>query len=126
MGYGETGYLAAPWEQGSRLTTGAEFAPRESRPTPVQFDRIMPKVRQLFPLGEGADDKTWLGARPCFPDSRPVIGLAPKLGGLWLAIGHAHWWLTLGPSTGRMISEMITGERPYADPSGFGSQRCLN
>ena len=48
-------------------------------PTPVQFDRMMPKARELFPLGERADDKTWLGSRPCFPDSRPVIGRAPGL-----------------------------------------------
>ncbi|MEP7030264.1 MAG: FAD-binding oxidoreductase [Pseudolabrys sp.] len=122
----ENGYLITPMEQGIRLTTGAEFAPRDARPTPVQFDRIMPKVRQLFPLGERADDKTWLGARPCFPDSRPVIGPAPKLGGLWLAIGHAHWGLTLGPSTGRMIAEMITGETPFVDPAGFAAERFLN
>ena len=73
----DNGYLITPMEQGIRLTTGAEFAARDAAPTPVQFDRLMPKARELFPLGERADDKTWLGARPCFPDSRPVIGRAP-------------------------------------------------
>ncbi len=97
------GYLITPMEQGIRLTTGAEFAARDAQPTPVQFDRLMPQARKLFPLGERADDKTWLGSRPCFPDSRPVIGRAPGINGVWLAIGHAHWGLTLGPITGVLL-----------------------
>ena len=110
-------------EQGIRMTTGVEFAPRDAAPTPVQFDRIMPKARELFPLGERADDQTWMGSRPCFPDSRPVIGRAPGLAGLWLAIGHAHWGLTLGPSTGRMLAEMMTGETPFIDPAPYRAER---
>lgn len=119
------GYLITPMEQGIRLTTGAEFAARDAAPTPVQFDRLMPNARELFPLGARADDKTWLGSRPCFPDSRPVIGRAPGQKGLWLAIGHAHWGLTLGPVTGRLIAEMMTGETPFCDPKPFAAERFL-
>ncbi len=119
----ENGYLITPMEQGIRLTTGAEFAARDAKPTPVQFDRLMPKARELFPLGERVDDKTWIGARPCFPDSRPVIGRAPGLSGLWLAIGHAHWGLTLGPATGRLIAEMMAGETPFCDPAAYRAER---
>ena len=67
----DAGYLITPMEQGIRMTTGAEFAARDAPPSPVQFDRIMPQARALFPLGDRADDKTWMGSRPCFPDSRP-------------------------------------------------------
>jgi D-amino-acid dehydrogenase len=108
----EAGYLITPMEQGIRMTTGAEFAARDAAPTPVQFDRV-----------ERADDKTWLGSRPCFPDSRPVIGRAPGRAGLWLAIGHAHWGLTLGPATGRLIAEMMTGELPFCDPAPYRAER---
>jgi D-amino-acid dehydrogenase len=119
------GYLITPMEQGIRLTTGAEFAARDAAPTPVQFDRLMPKARELFPLGGRADDNTWLGSRPCFPDSRPVIGRAPGLPGLWLAIGHAHWGLTLGPSTGRLIAQLMLGETPFCDPAAYRAERFL-
>jgi D-amino-acid dehydrogenase len=119
------GYVITPMEQGIRMTTGVEFAPRDAAPSPVQFDRIMPRARELFPLGARADDKTWLGSRPCFPDSRPVIGPAPGLAGLWLAIGHAHWGLTLGPATGRMIAEMMAGEAPFCDPAPYRAERFL-
>src|SRR5690242_640925 len=119
----EPGYLITPMEQGIRITTGVEFASRDAKPTPVQFDRLMPKVHELFPLGPSVDGKTWLGSRPCFPDSRPVIGPARSLAGLWLAIGHAHWGLTLGPATGRMIAEMIAGEPPFCDPTPYRAER---
>lgn len=117
------GYLITPMAQGIRLTTGAEFADRDAPPTPVQFDRLMPAARALFPLGERADDKTWMGSRPCFADSRPVIGRAPGLAGVWLAIGHAHWGLTLGPVTGRLLGEMIAGETPFCDPWPYRAER---
>jgi D-lysine oxidase len=119
----DAGYLITPMEMGIRMTTGVEFAPRDAAPTPAQFDRVMEPARELFPLDGRADDKTWMGCRPCFPDSRPVIGRAPGLSGVWLAIGHAHWGLTLGPATGRMIAEMMAGETPYIDPAPYRAER---
>ena len=119
----EVGYLVTPMEQGIRITTGAEFAARDAAPSPAQFDRLMPRACELFPLGEWTDGKTWLGSRPCLPDSRPVIGRAPGHAGLWLAVGHAHWGLTLGPATGRMIAEMMAGEPPFCDPAPYRPER---
>ena len=113
----EYGYCLAPMEQGIRLTTGAEFADRDAPPTPVQFDRLMPAARALFPLGEGVEDKPWMGSRPCFAEF--AAGDRPRAGpaGLWLDYGHAHWGLTLGPVSGRLIAEMMTGATPFCDPA---------
>ncbi len=121
----ENGYVLAPMEQGIRITTGVEFAARDAAPTPVQFDRLLPAARSLFPLGKAVEAQPWLGARPCFPDSRPVIGRAPGQRGLWLAIGHAHWGLTLGPATGRLIAEMMTGASSFCDPKPYGADRFI-
>jgi D-amino-acid dehydrogenase len=120
----ENGYNLVPTDQGIRLTTGAEFADRDAPPTPVQFDRLMPAAKTLFPLGEAVEREPWLGRRPCFADSRPVIGRAEGQAGLlWLAYGHAHWGLTLGPVTGRLIAEMMTGAVPFCDPKPYGAER---
>ena len=119
----ENGYCLAPMEQGIRLTTGAEFAARDAPPTPVQFERLLPAARGLFPLGGPLEPSPWMGSRPCFPDSRPVIGPAPGQQGLWLAYGHAHWGLTLGAATGRLLAEMMTGATPFCDPAPFGAER---
>jgi len=119
----EIGYCLAPMDQGIRLTTGVEFAGRDAAPTPVQFDRLLPAAKGLFPLGEPVEATPWMGSRPCFPDSRPVIGRAPGQSGLWLAYGHAHWGLTLGPATGRLLAEMMTGATPFCDPAPYGAER---
>ena len=119
----EIGYCLAPMEQGIRLSTGAEFAARDARPTPVQLGRVLPDAKSLFPLGEHVEASAWMGSRPCFPDSRPVIGRAPRHPGLWLAYGHAHWGLTLGPVTGRLIADMMTGASPFVDPAPYAAER---
>ena len=121
----DNGYVLAPMEQGIRLTTGAEFAARDAKPTPVQFGRLMPAARQLFPLGEPVETQPWMGARPCFADSRPVIGPAPGQSAMWLAGGHGHWGLTLGAVTGRLVTEMITGATPFCDPKPYSAARFL-
>jgi len=119
----ELGYCVAPMEQGLRLTTGAEFAARDAPPTPAQLDRLLPAANELFPLGEAVEATPWMGSRPCFPDSRPVIGRAARHPGLWLSYGQAHWGLTLGPVTGRLLAEMMTGATPFCDPAPYGAER---
>lgn len=119
----DSGYLLAPMNRGIRLTTGVEFARRDAPPTPVQLKQALPRARALFPLGEAIDEKPWMGARPCLPDMLPVIGKAPRHAGLWFDFGHQHHGLTLGPATGRLLAEMMTGETPFADPRPFAADR---
>ena len=44
---------------------------------------------------------------------------------MWLASGHAHWGLTLGPVTGRLIAEMMAGDMPFCDPQAYAAERFL-
>jgi D-amino-acid dehydrogenase len=119
----ERGYCLAPMQRGIRLTTGAEFALRDALRTPVQLARAEPIARNLFPLAERLDNEPWMGARPCTPDMLPIIDRAPRHPGLWFAFGHAHHGLTLGPVTGRLVAEMITGEPPFVDPAPYSAAR---
>jgi D-amino-acid dehydrogenase len=119
----DLGYLLAPMNRGIRLTTGVEFARRDAPPTPIQIERALPRAHALFPLGEAIDAKPWMGARPCLPDMLPVIGKAPRHAGLWFDFGHQHHGLTLGPATGRLLAEMMTGATPFADTSPFAAER---
>ena len=119
----ERGYFLGPLARGIRLTTGAEFALRDAPRTPVQLARAEPIARELFPLAERLDTEAWMGSRPCTPDMLPVIGRAPRHANLWFAFGHAHHGLTLGPVTGRLVAEMVTGEKPFVDPSPYAPER---
>ena len=97
--------------------------PGDAPPTPVQIERALPKAHKLFPLGEPVEPKPWKGARPCLPDMLPIIDRAPRHQGLWFDFGHQHHGLTLGPVTGRLLAEMMTGETPFADPTPFALAR---
>ena len=119
----DLGYVLAPMNRGIRLATGVEFARRDAPPSPIQLLRALPRARALFPLGDAIDAKPWMGARPCLPDMLPVIGKAPRHTGLWFDFGHHHHGLTLGPATGRLLAEMMTGATPFADPAPFAVER---
>jgi D-amino-acid dehydrogenase len=119
----DLGYLLAPMNRGIRLTTGVEFARRDAPPRPIQVERALPRAHALFPLGEAVDAKPWMGARPCLPDMLPVIGLAPRHAGLWFDFGHQHHGLTLGPVTGRLLAELMTGMTPFTDPRPYAVER---
>jgi D-amino-acid dehydrogenase len=119
----EYGYVLAPMTRGIRLTTGAEFAPRDAPPTPVQLAKVEPIARGLFPLAERVDEKPWIGARPCLPDMLPMIGPIPGRKGLWADFAHHHLGFTLGPVSGRLLAEMMTGEATFTDPSPYRIDR---
>ena len=120
---GDGGYMLVPMSEGIRLTTGVEFAERDAPPNPIQLARDEPLARELFPLGERLEPAPWLGRRPCLPDMVPVIGQGTRHHGLWFGFGHAHHGFTLGPVTGRLLAEMMTGETPFTDPSRYSASR---
>lgn len=116
-------FLLAPMRAGLRVTTGAEFARPDAPPTPVQLRRAEPIARSYLPLTEAIEAEPWMGIRPCLPDMKPVIGPVPAQPGLWAAFGHAHHGFTLGPITGRLLAEMMTGDTPLVDPTPFRADR---
>jgi len=117
------GFLLAPMRAGIRLTTGVEFARPGTPPTPVQLGSALPIARRIFPLGDAVEPTPWMGIRPATPDMLPIIGPIPTESGLWGAFGHAHQGFTLGPTTGRLIAEMMTRGAPFVDPAPFRAER---
>lgn len=121
----DNGYLVAPMRGSLRLTTGAEFAPLNTPPSPRQLDGCEEVFRGIYPLGERLEPHPWLGARPCTPDMKPIVGAAPGRNDLWFSFGHAHHGLTLAPATGRLLAELIVGEAPFVAPAAYDPKRFL-
>lgn len=115
----DSGFALSPMRRGIRLTTGVEFARSNAPPSPVQLERAEPLARALLPLDRRVDAAPWMGVRPAMPDMLPVIGRAPIGDNLWCAFGHAHQGLTLGPTTGRLVAEMMSGETTFLDPEPY-------
>lgn len=117
------GYGMAPMAKGIRITTGAELTGPEAPSTPVQLARAEAFARQLLDLGTRAEPEPWHGTRPCTPDMLPVLGPAAGYRGLWMNFGHGHQGLTLGPATGRLLAELMSGETPSVDASPYDPRR---
>ncbi len=121
----DNGYVITPMERGVRLTTGIEFADRDAPPTPVQIARTRAYAEKLFPIDVEVDGEPWMGSRPCFADSLPIISRSPRHENLWLDFGHGHIGFTTGPISGRLLAEMMSGETPLVDMTPYEARRFL-
>ena len=121
----EGGYNMTPMTKGIRVTTGAEFNDRDAPPTPVQLDKAEAAARTLFPLDKRLEPLPWLGRRPNTPDGAPIIGAAPGIPGMWLAVGHGHWGIGLGAATGRLVADLVSGSTPLVDPAPLSLKRFM-
>jgi D-amino-acid dehydrogenase len=52
------------------------------------------------------------GLRPCTPDGLPYVGRFAGFANLSAATGHAMMGVSLAPITGKLIAELLSGERP--------------
>ena len=68
-----------------------------------------------FTPDDFAGIQPWRGLRPCSPDGMPYLGRTAKYSNLTIATGHAMMGLSLGPITGRLVSEILSGEKPSLD-----------
>lgn len=101
------GYVLSPMARGLRLSTGVELDDCDAPARSVQLDLAESRAREAFPLGQRLDPAAWLGRRPTLPDSRPMIGQAPRHPGLWLALGHQHIGFSTATGTAKILGELM-------------------
>jgi len=106
----EDRFVMTPMSMGLRVAGTAEFGGLLAAPNPQRTDVLVRKARELIPGLNTGQPSTWSGHRPATPDSLPVIGTVPNCSNVYCAFGHGHMGLTLGPTTGRLMAELIAGE----------------
>jgi len=79
-------------------------------------------VNDLFPGGDLARATFWTGLRPMTPDSTPVIG-ATRYPNLFLNTGHGTLGWTMACGSAKLVSDMVTGQRPEISADGLGIDR---
>ena len=82
---------------------------------PVRVQGIIKAAARYYPKftpDQFAGVQPWRGLRPVSPDGLPYVGRTAKFSNLSIATGHAMMGLTLGPITGRLIAEILSGEKP--------------
>ena len=63
------------------------------------------------------------GLRPLSPDGLPFIGRHSKIKNMVLATGHSMMGWSLGPATGRLVTEVISGRKTSMDLMPFLPER---
>ncbi len=101
--------FVTPMEEGLRVGGTVEIAGLKRAPDMRRAALLDRFARETFAGLEQLPAKPWMGHRPCMPDSVPVVGPAPGMRGLWLAVGHGHLGLTDSINTGARIASELLG-----------------
>lgn len=83
----------------------------------------VPNYYQNISLPTIETAKVWKGYRPCTPDGLPYIGKSPNLSNLTIGTGHGMMGLSLGAATGKILSELLTGQNPMLEVRPFRLNR---
>lgn len=83
------------------------------------INRYYPEVTVALPPVE----KVWRGLRPCSPDGLPYIGQSDRFDNVVVATGHGMMGLSLGPATGKLVSEVIDDRVSSMEISAFRPNR---
>ncbi len=99
--------FVTPMEEGLRVGGTVEIGGLD-RPLDLRRAAVLERiVRETFAGLDGIQPTTWMGHRPCMPDSVPVVGLVEGKPGLWLALGHGHLGMTDSISTSERIADAM-------------------
>jgi D-amino-acid dehydrogenase len=77
--------------------------------------QIIESAKAYFPEFTDQDFQgvpVWHGFRPVTPDGLPHIGRPKRTKNICVATGHGMMGLSLAPITGRLVSEIVSDERP--------------
>lgn len=119
----EQNIMVNPMRMGLRLAGTVEFAGLNAPPSPGRAEALISVGRKVFGNLQTENYTTWMGHRPCLPDSMPVIGRAPRAENAWFGFGHGHVGMCGGATTGREIANLVAGRAPEIDLHPFRAER---
>ncbi len=89
----------------------SNFNPRINQNRLQGIVESVPRYFPDFEIQKSELDKVWHGFRPCTPDGLPYLGKSHKFDNLTIATGHAMMGMSLGPATGKIVSQIILNKK---------------
>jgi D-amino-acid dehydrogenase len=109
--FGEAGVVINPLENALRVAGTLELAGMDFSINMRRVAAIRKGAGQYLPgLDQAPVIEIWRGLRPCTPDGLPIIGRSDSLNNLFIAAGHAMLGMSLGPVTGKLVSQLVNEE----------------
>lgn len=100
-----------PMPDGLRFVGTLELSRPSLKQSPARVEGIRRSIPEFYPAfrGQKCPDKVWCGLRPCSPDGLPYLGRTKKAANVFIAAGHAMMGMSLGPISGKIIADLVTG-----------------
>ena len=114
---------ATQMENGIRVSGTVEIAGLDAPPDYRRSHALLERARQMLPGLDGEGAEVWMGCRPSFPDSLPVIDRSPCFPSVFYAFGHGHTGMIGAPMTATLLAELIAGQAPSIDPAPYAVTR---
>ena len=120
----EPNVVATPWKDQFRLGGTMEFSGFNLDIFARRIQHLISGANEYLkePVGE-LEKVEWVGMRPMVYDDLPIIGRAPNHSNLVVATGHGMQGISMATSTGKLVSEIITGRQPHIDATAFAINR---
>jgi glycine/D-amino acid oxidase-like deaminating enzyme len=93
-------------------------------PTRSLLAEGMAHLEAAMPAFRGvAVRERWAGLIDATPDAVPVISPVAAMPGFHIATGFSGHGFGIGPGAGRLMADLVTGDRPIVDPAPFALDR---
>lgn len=122
------GRVAITPMDGNKIRFGGtmEVVPVNTPPRYNRINGIIQAVKRYYPtfdIPQPAEEQIWTGFRPCSADGLPYIGRIKSFNNVVIATGHSMLGLSLGPGTGKLVTELINGDKTSMDITPFAVER---
>jgi D-amino-acid dehydrogenase len=122
----EARLAVTPMGRTLRIGGTMEIAGLNSEINPARVRGILKSVYRYYPDFSPEDFRgiqPWCGLRPLSPDGLPYVGRLTQYKNLSVGTGHAMLGLSLGPITGKLLAELLSGENPGVDTALLSPMR---
>lgn len=115
-----------PWKHKLRIGGTMEFSGLNNKVLVSRMEGIYKSIKTFYP---GLDipfppkDQIWTGLRPVTPDGLPYLGKTKGVDNLYIAGGNAMLGISQGAADGKIISELINGDKASIDITAFSPDR---
>ena len=116
-------FMVTPTAGGIRVGGTVEMAGIDAAPDYRRSKVTVKRAKEALPNLQCEDFTEWMGHRPAFPDTVPVMSASAKTRGLFYATGHGHLGLTYAATNARLMADLMTGATPPVDMKPYRVDR---
>ncbi len=116
-------FMVSPTAGGIRVGGTVEMAGLDAAPDYRRAKITVKRACEALPGLTLAETSEWMGHRPAFPDTVPVMSASGKVPGVFYATGHGHLGLTYAATNALLMADLICHARPPLDMIPYSISR---